>query len=62
MTNFLTDYEWKIKKEQWELLQQCILQNWPVYDDEQKDADAEASRINLVLKQAEQQLYCLLSY
>eukprot|EP00703_Trepomonas_sp_PC1_P004546 JAP92060.1 Hypothetical protein TPC1_16115 [Trepomonas sp. PC1] len=62
MTNFLTDYEWQIKKGQWELLQQCILQNWPVYDDEQQDADAEAARINLVLKQAEQQLYCLLSY
>ncbi|CAL6087611.1 Conserved_hypothetical protein [Hexamita inflata] len=62
MTQFLTPKEWAEKKKHWDLLQQCILQQFPDADTPEQEAQQQQERLDLILKQAEQQLYCLLQY
>lgn len=62
MTQFLAPAEWEQKRKQWNLLQECILQNYTVPEDPEQAAAEQKERLDLVLSQVEQQLYCMLSY
>lgn len=62
MSKFLDEEEWKNKKIEWDLMQQCMTGNYKEAENEEQEAALQEKRLDLVLRMAEQQLFCLLSY
>lgn len=62
MDGFLTSEEWAQKKQDWDLLRQCVTGNYAVGETEEQEEALLGKRLELVYRQAEQQLFCLLSY